>query len=445
MTDAARTTHAKEKFYAWYALGVMLLTYIIAFIDRQAVNLLVDPIKADLHLSDTQVSLLQGFAFALVLSLAGLPIGRLIDIGRRTSILATGAAFWSVMTASCGLAQSYPALLLLRAGVGAGESVMTPSALSLIGDYFPPRRLGLAISVYALGVHVGTGLALLLGAMVLGHIAGSSISLPMIGVLDGWRLVFLCLGMPGLIAALWVASLQEPGRGHAAPESSPPAWSEVFVYFRERGRVQLCANAAVGFVLMTTYGVHAWAPSFLIRHFDWTAAQAGYALGVTTIVTGVAGVLAAGVAGDAFRQRGIVDVRLIIMAACALCASPCLAFAPRLENQTLCVTLFGAANFFTAAAAGCGPAILQELSPPRMRGVTHSVAVLCVNLLALGLGPLLIALFTDRVLHDPGAVGVSLAIVPPVLAMVGCSFAQLARKPFRLALASTACHKNRLA
>ena len=417
---------------SWYTLAVMLTAYVLAFMDRQMLNLLVQPIKQSLGLSDTQISLLQGFAFALALSLVALPLGRLIDTRRRTAILAAGVAVWSLMTAGCGVAASFPLLLLMRAGVAGGEAAMTPTALSIIGDAFPPRRIGIATGGYALGVHLGSGLALIVGALLLKVANTSHVSLPGLGSLSGWRLVFVVMGVVGAPVALWVALLHEPRRGGAAAAAQPiVSWPEVLRFLRRHGWTQACANLAVGFALMANYGVSAWAPAFFARRFGWGPSAFGAAYGPLTILFGISGVLAASALGDRWRARGVLDARFRIMAITALAAAPLLIAAPLAPTAAASLLLFAAAGFLNAAAVGSGPAVLQEIAPPRLRGITHALALLTVNLIALGLGPTSVALVTDYVLHDERHVGIALAWVAPAALLVAAGFSLAGGGPFR--------------
>jgi MFS family permease len=421
--------------YPWYALSVMLVAYVLAFVDRQMVNLLVEPIKHDLSLSDTRISLLQGFSFALTLSLAALPIGRLIDTGRRTLILSAGVVVWSVMTAGCAAATTFSALLFARAGVAAGEATMTPVALSMIGDYFPPRRIGLATGIYALGVHLGSGLALILGALLVEFAKSAVVSVPGLGTIQGWRLVFLSVGLPGLLVALWVAHLREPPRGGSEhhPHSVIP-WREALAFLRAQGRAQGSANLAVGFALMANYGVSAWAPAFFSRSYGWGPSSFGTTYGPLTIISGVSGVLIAAVLGDRWHGRGLRDARLRILGGATLIAAPLYAVAPLIHDPIATLSMLAFANFFNAAAIGSGPGILQDIAPPRLRGMTHALALLTVNLIALGLGPTSIAAFTDYAMHDEQKLGLSLAIVPPIVLLISAVFARAGRAAFHGAI-----------
>ncbi|HZZ35295.1 MAG TPA: MFS transporter, partial [Caulobacteraceae bacterium] len=196
--------------YAWYVIGVLLFAYTLSFVDRTVLSLLIGPLRASLHISDTQVSLLLGLAFAVFYTLMGLPLGWVADHWSRRTLIGIGVALWSLMTAGCGLARSYNALFLMRVGVGVGEATLSPAAYSLISDHFPKARLGRAVAVYSIGVPLGSGIALALGALVIkAVVAAPPLSLPIIGVIEPWRLTFLWIGLPGLLAALLMATVRE--------------------------------------------------------------------------------------------------------------------------------------------------------------------------------------------------------------------------------------------
>ena len=200
---------------AWTTLAILFLAYISSFVDRMIISLLVEPIKKDFQISDTQVSLLLGLSFAIFYCLAALPIGRLVDIWSRKKIVTVGITLWSFMTALCGLAQNYTQLFLARIGVGVGEASLAPAAYSMLADSFPPKKLGLAMGVFTMGTAVGAGLALIIGGAIISFVTGESgenISLFGIGFLSGWQWVFVLVGLPGLFIALLTSLIREPDR-----------------------------------------------------------------------------------------------------------------------------------------------------------------------------------------------------------------------------------------
>ena len=185
--------------YAWYVVGVLTLAYIFSFIDRQILSLMAIPIQQDLGIGDKQMSLLMGASFAVFYTLFGIPLGRLADTRSRRAIISVGIAVWSVMTAGCGLAKTFWQLAIMRMGVGVGEASLSPSAYSLISDYFRPERRSTAMSVYSMGIYIGSGLAFILGGFITLLVAGrESTVLPGFGPVRSWQLVFFVVGLPGL-------------------------------------------------------------------------------------------------------------------------------------------------------------------------------------------------------------------------------------------------------
>ena len=267
-------TPREKTAYAWYALGLLVLAFTFSFIDRQILSLLVGPMKRDLDISDTEISLLQGLAFAIFYTLMGLPIGRLVDSKRRVTIISLGVFFWSLMTALCGVAKSYTQLFIFRMGVGVGEAALSPAAFSILSDYFKPERLGLAIGIYSIGIYIGAGLALIIGGIVVEMTATMAAPvLPYFGEIYNWQLVFLIVGLPGIPLALWVATLREPKRQGVSDEEMKKAvpWSELISYLRSNRKTLICHHLSYALVATMAYGVAAWIPEFYIRTYGWTA------------------------------------------------------------------------------------------------------------------------------------------------------------------------------
>ena len=196
---------------SWYGLAILFIAYTVSFVDRTILSLLVEPIKADLYLSDTQISLLHGLAFAIFYTFLGIPIARLADQRSRKLIITTGICVWSIMTAACGLAGRFSTLFLARVGVGVGEAALSPAAYSMISDMFPKNKLGLALSLYSSGVYVGAGLAFIIGGLAVEAALQLRMpELPLIGIVDGWQVIFFIVGLPGLLVALLMLTVKEP-------------------------------------------------------------------------------------------------------------------------------------------------------------------------------------------------------------------------------------------
>ena len=412
----------------WRTVAILVVAYVFAFLDRQVLSLLVEPLKRDLHLSDTQVSLLQGFVFAVFLVLAGLPIGRAIDRGHRPRIIAAGMTVWSVLTAACGFAVSYPGLLIARIGVGAGEAALTPAAHAMIADSFPRRRLGLALGVFGVGSYVGAGGALILGSAVLSHLPPDGPRLfTGMGPIASWRLIFIAVGTPGIIVAALISLVADPGR-RTLPAPTPAALS---AFVRSHGAAMGLVNLPAAFAAMATYAANAWTPSFLIRTYHWTTVQAGLAYGLITIISGVLGVICGGLIGDWATRRISPSGRVLVMAASSLLAVPFAALGPLAGTAWQSLAALALANLLTTTCLGLLPAAQQAITPSHLRGSVAAAGFLMVNLIGLGLGPTAIALTTDAIFHDPLKLRYALATLTPPMLLVAAALALLASRLYR--------------
>ena len=233
--------------YAWYVVGVLTLVYVFSFIDRQIMSLLVRPLRRDLGISDTQISVLMGFSFALFYTVCGIPLGRLADTRSRRSIIAAGLVLWSLFTAMCGLARNFTQMLLWRFGVGVGEASLSPSAYSMITDYFPRERLATAISVYSMGIYLGSGMSYLLGGIIvrLASLREAWI-FPLVGEIRPWQVIFFAVGLPGLLVALLLYTVREPVRRGIARSKPAVPMSQVFRYIMANKRTFLSHNIGFG-------------------------------------------------------------------------------------------------------------------------------------------------------------------------------------------------------
>ncbi len=416
---------------SWYMLAVLIAAYILAFVDRQILGILVQPLEHDLHVSDTQVSLLQGLSFAGFLALSGLPIGRLIDTKRRVTVAAAGIAAWSLATAASAFAQSFNTLVFCRSFVAIGEATLTPAAHSMISDSFPQRRLGLALGVFGIGSYIGSGAALLIGPVVMAMQQKGPLVLPLLGAIRPWQSVFLVIGLPGLLIAGWMATLREPPRGSA--HTAHPALGEAWHYFWTDGRSILLLNVSAAFTAMAVYAMSAWIPTYLIRSFGWTALEAGAAYGSIVIACGIAGTIAGGAAGDFAVARGLAAGRPIIMALASLCAAPCAFAAMLAPNASFSVAMLVPVAFLSSMSLGILPSAQQAIVPGQLRGVTAALGVLMVNLIGLGCGPTVVAVITDFVLHDPLLLRYALAAALPVMFAVSASCGPLMSAVYRRA------------
>lgn len=415
----------------WYAVFVLMVAYTLSYVDRTIVDLLVGPIKADLGLSDTQFSLLRGLAFALFYTLLGIPLGRLADGMHRGVLVAGGIAVWSLMTALCGLARNFTQLFLARVGVGVGEAALTPAAYSMIADYFPPERRGRALGVYALGVYVGIGLAIIIGGLVVQAVSSQpTVTLPLLGEMRAWQATFVIVGLPGLLVALWVLTVAEPPRRGTAAQSQPMLKATLaFIVANQR----TFALHFAGFALLTLSfnAISAWIPAYLTRVHGYDAGRIATSYGPLLLLFGSAGIYCGGWYADRLRSRGIADAELRAGIVGALCLWPFAATATLMPSAGLFLLLLAPLLFFSSFPFAAAASALQLVTPNRMRGQVSALYLFVVNLTGIGLGGTVTALLTDQLFGREDAVGLSMALVGAVVAPLAALVLWRGLEPFR--------------
>ena len=313
--------------YAWYVVAVLLLAQTFSFLDRMIMGLLVGPIRESFQISDTQYSLLAGLAFSLFYAVMGLPLARIADSKSRRNLIAAGIAVWSAMTALCGLARGYWSLFIARVGVGVGEATLAPGAYSMITDYFPKRILARALSVYMIGVTLGSGFAYMLGGAVVAYVENmEQVVLPVLGPIHGWQLTFFIVGLPGIfISILVLATVREPRRhgvGVEADGADSIPLSEVAHYLWQRRSAFGGHIFGISIFIMVVYALNLWGPTYFIRTFGYSPAEAGWVFGVVMIAAGTAGLLLAGTIADAWMQRGRTDAYVRTILFSIICITP---------------------------------------------------------------------------------------------------------------------------
>ena len=422
MTDSAleETRSSAGLAYAWYVVFVLLIAQAFSFLDRMIMGLLVGPIRQSFQISDTQFSLLAGLAFSLFYALMGLPLSRIADRGSRRNLIAAGIAVWSFMTAMCGLAKGYWTLFIARVGVGVGEATLGPAAYSMIADYFPKHILARALSVYMIGVTLGSGFAYMLGSAVVSYVENmDQVVLPLVGAVEGWQLTFFIIGLPGvLVSLLMLATVREPMRTGIVDENAIPV-RDVADYLWNRRRAYAGHILGISIFIMVVYALNLWGPTYFIRTFGYSRPEAGLVMGFVMIGAGTAGLLLAGMLSDRLVARGVHDayIRTILFSMLAMIPSAtALAF---IQNDILGIVFMTLAVFFSAFQGGIAGGTLQLMTPNRMRGQVMAVYGLASNLIGLGLGPTVIAMTTDYVFGYDAAIGKSIAVCAAVLCPVG--------------------------
>jgi predicted MFS family arabinose efflux permease len=418
--DATATSSGASRG-GWYALTIMLLIYSCNFLDRAVLSLVAEPVRREFGLSDSQLGVLNGFAFGLMFALVGIPIGLLVDRVNRCRLLACMVFLWSSATAGCALARNYLGLLIGRMAVGAAESGGAPTSFSLISDYFPPRLRSSAVGVYYLGGAIGGLMCYLVGSQVAAHY--------------GWRAALLASSIPGVtLAAVGLFSLREPARGATDPGPRASETEPVVGFFPAlrmiaTNRALIYLFGAAPLVSAAAAAAGAWLPPFFMRSHGMSIGNASLILGIAgggfgSLGSTVGGAIADRVArSDATRRTGFGACVLMLAAPCLLAATLSVALAPAIG-----FTLVSFALIFVGLPVSFGS--MLTLASPRIRGVTSATMQGMCNLLGYGLGPLAVGMVSDKI-GGPSSLRYALAIVSSTCCLGAALCFLLARSSIR--------------
>lgn len=431
-TPAANTAPWPSPLRAWIVVGLLMVAYTSSFIDRQIMSLLVEPIRADLGITDTQFSLLAGLAFSIFYSVMGLPLGWLADRMSRRMIILVGMIAWSIMTALCGVATSFLALFLARVGVGVGEAALSPAAYSLISDYFPPERRARAISAYAMGPYLGSGLALIIGGQVI-EVASrmGPFAIEGLGTFAPWHMVFFAVGLPGVLIALLFLLIREPERRGLAPKSADIS----LVSFIGRRRT-LFLLLFLGFSVfgIAVFSFLVWIPAVAIRVHGWSSGDIGLAYGVILLALSVPGVYVGGWISDKLTARGQIDAPLIVAIAIMLSLTPLVVITPILDDMKWLLASLSVVSFGFGMLNGLPGTTLQLVVPNQLRGQIIAAYFLIGTMMSLGIGPTIVAFVSDTMLGGPSQIGVSLSVVSGITIVASAAMLNYCRAGFREAV-----------
>ncbi len=392
--------------YAWFVVAILIGTAILSYTDRQVLSLLVDPVRRDLGISDTDISYLFGPAFALVYGVAGIPFGLLADRTSRRRLILAGVVVWSLGTVACGYAHSFAQLFAARIVVGLGESVLSPAAISLISDYFAPSRRGLAVGCYLSGIAIGSGVAILIGGGALHLVQSGALAGTMLAAIAPWRLVLLVIGVPGLAWSLLLLLVREPERQGARLPAEAATGGQRWVALRRVAPIY----AIVATASLVDNAVGAWAPTLLIRSFGLDAARVGLELGVLLTVGFGGGVLAGGWLADRVGASGGPGRKLAVCLAVALLILP-VAWAMTLPQLAV---VMGAVPLYFALSGmvtACGFSAILDSVPAQQRGLAMAVSFFLNVALGASLGPTLVAYASEQVFGAARGYGPAIALV----------------------------------
>jgi MFS family permease len=421
--------------YAWYVVGVLMAVYMIGFVDRQILSLLVGPVKASLGVSDVQIGVLQGFAFVMLFALMGVPMGALADRYGKRQVLMLGLVIWCAFTAACGYAGGFWSLFLFRVGVGLGEATISPCCLSLIAQNFPAERRAFATSVFVSAGSIGVGLAFTVGGQLVDYVA----QLPQLRLLgpladDPWRVAFVMVGCVGFVLLPFLMTIREPAPSAAEGGSrlgrSAPR-GELLEFVRANRPLLLRHFGAFAAFSAIAYGVLAWAPSYFIRGFGWTPARFGLVFGLSFAIPSVLGTVLGGWWASRRRRAGHEDANFTLMQWGLGGVGIPAALAPVVSSPLLAMALYGVVAFFLSFPTGVSAAAVQDYTPAPLRARVTALYYVAVSLGGVGFGPLIVGALTDYVFREEALVGRSLAVSGALCGLLAFLLVSGAARAFR--------------
>ena len=430
----AKPAESLDGVAAWATLGLLTFAYALAYIDRQLLSLVVDPIKHTLSITDTQFSLIQGSAFVVAYMAAAPIFGRLVDVAKRRNVLILGVTIWSICTALCGMASTFWELFFARVGVGLSEACIFPVAMSMISDCFSKQRSARAMSIFTLGTQIGGGFSLIAGGLVISFADDVTKALPIFNSLEKWQMAFIIVGLPGLVFALSLFAMPEPTRGRGGTEkvhhdkiplkqSLRSMWDELDFYGR--------FYAAIGFTAIIQQGMPLWYPSILIRVKGMTLAETGLKLGLVSITVGTIGTLVGPTFAQWLNRLGYNDAAWRTgWISLGLLALVCLAI-PYTAGPNSALVIAGGIVFFTALPLGAVIAEMQNVTPSHMRGVAGSLQTFAAQSIGYMIGPVLMAGMTDFVFKDTTKIDHSFQIVTCLFALAASYMFYTIGRPHR--------------
>lgn len=417
-----------------YIVLLFFICFAFSYLDRQIVSILVQPIKQSFALSDTQIGLLQGLSFTMCYATAGVFVARLVDRTDRTKLIAACIAIWAISTTACGFASNFSELLIARAGTAIAEAALSPAALSIFSDIFPPRRVARASSVFMLGPYVGGGIALFGGGMLLSAGHGDRSAWLAAHGIEPWQAVFIAVGLPGLVLAALVAfSVREPVRletpAHATQAKDVmPSLRDVMVELFVRNRFCLPYFAAYVALITLFYSHAAWFPTLLMRHFHLAPTAVGQMAAPAYMIGGILGVACAAMLATRVTDESTLRKVLAFSAGAVATLVPAAIAMPLVGNSTVAIVLYGTCAFAASIAMALAPVPLQIAVPNRMRGRSLALLVFMTNAISGGVGPLAVGYLNEHLGHTDNSLGVALALTGGLSALTGAALYVLAAR-----------------
>lgn len=385
---------------AWYCVSILALAVMVNFLDRGILNLLIEPIKADLGLSDTQISLIVGAAFTIFYAIFGWPVAVMVDRFSRKRMMAVGIAIFGVMTTLSGLASNFWHLFLARVGIGVGETTSGPSAYSLLSDYFPPEKLPRAIAVMNLGFVAGVGFSMIIGGAIISFVGTSGgYDLPFGLHLRGWQVVLITVGIPGLLVSALMLTVKEPKRRGIVDKKSRPL-GEVFGFVGHHWKVYVPLFAGLALRSVQMFGLQTWGAPFYARTYGWSGVQYAYVAGVSLMIAMPIGLFLGSWLAERWWKNKIYDANIRVTVISTAVAVPLAMAQPLMPSPWLAAFV----GFFAALASGMAApvenAALQSVTPNHLRGQVTFMFLFIMNVIGMMMGPLVVSTFTDVVFSE---------------------------------------------
>jgi MFS family permease len=414
---------------AWIMVVLLTLAYIVSYLDRYMLGLLVEPIKADMGLSDGQIGLLLGLAFAVFYATMGLPLGWMADRWRRTRIIAFAMILWSIATMACGLARNFWQLFIARMHLGVGEAALSPCAMSMIADSFPPERRGKPIAFYAMAMTVGSSIASMIGAFLLVWAKDVDIVLPIVGEIQPWQLAFLAIGAPGLVFAGVFFLLKEPLRQVQTmddPLLTGTNLNDMFAYVGQRWRPYAGFMSLVCLMTICAYA-HGWMAATFERTWGWAPEQYAAVNAVVLLIVGPTTIFLCGVFADRYSKRGHKDAPLLILIFGTLIHVPAGVIMMFMSSPIVAWVFLGLSLMGMSMVSAVNALILLNMTPARIRAQMVALYYMCMSLTGLILGPGTVGFLSQYVFGEEH-LNYAMAVVPLLYGIIPILFIPATRR-----------------
>lgn len=426
--DSARQYPSSR--YAWYMVGILTIAYILSFVDRYVLGLLIEPIKADLGLSDTEIGYLLGPAFAIFYAFMGLPLGYLADRKRRTFIVAAGIFVWSFATAASGLARNFTHMFIARISVGAGEAALSPCAMSMISDSFPREKRGRPIAFYSAALSLGAGIASLVSAAVLTWAkSADQVALPIVGAVAPWQFTFFIVGLPGILVAAIMFTIREPKRQRVPGSEAKPQFTYMLQHVFDRFSTYATFVVFVCLMTICAYS-QGWNAPMFQRTWGWEAQQYAFVNAIVLLAIGPATVNFAGWLNDKWFAEGRQDAPLRIMIIGAMIFVPTGIIAPLMPNPWLAMAVYGVNTVGIAMTTATGVTGLMNITPAEIRGQTVALYYMAISFAGLFIGPTTVGWMSDNVFGNEN-LNYALASVPAIFGLPVLLLSGIAMRLYR--------------